>query len=113
MFYRVYILFFSLLCLSVGAQDVKYGLIVVHVVPEGKTEFKQKIYNYHFLNGRFTGREELLVVSGKKDGKDYIRTDIGNTTLYNNRYFITGIGNIIDLKEKKVLFDGRANLVRC
>jgi hypothetical protein len=51
-------------------------------------------------------------VSGKKDGKDYIRTDLGNNTLYKDRYLITGIGNIIDLKEKKVLFDGRANLVR-
>lgn len=113
MFYRVYILFFFLLSLKVAAQDIKYGLIVVHVVPEGKAEFKQIIYNYHFLNGRFTGREELLTVSGKKEGKDYIRTDIGTTTLYNNRYFITGIGNIIDLKEKKVLFDGRATLIRC
>ncbi|MBA3665601.1 MAG: hypothetical protein H0W61_15550 [Bacteroidetes bacterium] len=95
------------------AQDVKQGLIVVHVDPESKAEFKQKIYNYHFLNGHYTGRDELLVVSGKKDGKDYIRTDLGAPTLYNNRYLITGIGNIIDLKEKKVLFDGRANLVRC
>lgn len=95
------------------AQDVKNGLIVVHVDPTGKSEFKQKIYNYHFLNGHYTGRDELLTVSGKKDGKDNIRTDLGINTLYNNRYLITGIGNIIDLKDKKVLFDGRATLIRC
>lgn len=99
--------------LSCFAQDIKHGLIVVHVDPGSKSEFKQKIYNYHFLNGHFTGRDELLTVSGKKDGKDYIRTDLGISRLYNNRYLITGIGNIIDLKDKKVLFDGRANLVRC
>lgn len=99
--------------LHVFAQDVKNGLIVVHVDPSGKSEFKQKIYNYHFLNGHYTGRDELLTVSGKKDGKDYLRTDLGINTIYNNRYLITGIGNIIDLKDKKVLFDGRANLVRC
>jgi len=95
------------------AQEVKQGLVVVHVDPTGKAEFKQKIMMYHFLNGHYTGRTELLTVSGKKDGKDNIRTDLGINTLYNNRYLITGIGNIIDLKEKKVLFDGRANLLRC
>ncbi len=95
------------------AQDIKQGLIVVHVDPTGKAEFKQKIMVYHFLNGHYTGRDELITVSGKKDGKDNIRTDLGINTLYNNRYLITGIGNIIDLKDKKVLFDGRANLIRC
>jgi hypothetical protein len=111
---RCFILFFLAINInSVLAQDVKNGLIVVHVDPSGKSEFKQKIYNYHFLNGHYTGRDELLTVSGKKDGKDNIRTDLGINTLYNNRYLITGIGNIIDLKDKKVLFDGRATLIRC
>ncbi|MBA3680980.1 MAG: hypothetical protein H0W73_07405 [Bacteroidetes bacterium] len=95
------------------AQEVKQGLVVVHVDPTGKAEFKQKIMVYHFLNGHYTGRTELLTVTGKKDGKDNIRTDLGINTLYNNRYLITGIGNIIDLKEKKVLWDGRASLLRC
>jgi hypothetical protein len=95
------------------SQEVKQGLIVVHFDPGGKAEFKQKIMTYHFLNGHYTGREEILTVSGKKDGKDNIRTDLGINTLYNNRYLLTGIGNIIDLKDKKVLFDGRANLIRC
>jgi hypothetical protein len=107
------IVFLFCLCSAFIAQDVKQGLIVVHVDASSKSDFKQKIFNYHFLNGVFTGREEVLIVNGKKDGKDYIRTDLGTNTLYNNRYLITGIGNIIDLKEKKVLFDGRANLVRC
>jgi hypothetical protein len=113
MFSRLHILAWSLLFSFYSqAQDVKQGLIVVHVDPASKGEFKQKIYDYHFLNGHYVGRDELLVVSGKKDGKDYIRTDIGTSTLYKDRYLITGIGNIIDLKEKKILFDGRANLVR-
>lgn len=106
-------LFLACVSSALCAQDSKHGMIVVHVDPSVKGEFRQKIYNYHFLNGTFTGREEIISVSGKKDGKDYIRTDLGANILYNNRYMITGIGNIIDLKEKKVLWDGRANLVRC
>lgn len=106
-------LIFFIFSLCGLAQEVKQGLIVIHVDPSGKSDFKQKIFNYHFLNGHYTGRDELLTVNGKKDGKDLIRTDLGISTLYKDRFLITGIGNIIDLKDKKVLFDGRANLIRC
>jgi hypothetical protein len=112
----MYSRFFFLLVfftLSAAAQDAKQGLIVVHYDPAGKTEFRQKIYSYHFVNGQYVAREELMAVAGKKEGRDYIRTDLGTNQLYKNRYLITSIGNILDLKEKKILFDGRANLVRC
>lgn len=103
-----------LLALNAKAQkEIKQALIVVHIEVPVKAEFKQKIYAYHFLNGHFTGRTELLTVAGKQNGRDYIRTDLGNCTVYKDRYMITGIGNIIDLVDKKVLFDGRAQLVRC
>lgn len=105
-----------IVCSSLGLfsqEAIKHALVVVHVEIPIKAEFKQKIYEYHFLNGHFTGRTEILTVNGKQGGKDYIRTDIGVCTLYKDRYMITGIGNIIDLQEKKVLFDGRAQLVRC
>lgn len=97
---------------SFAQGNDKQSLYVVHIESGGKT-FKQKIFAYHFLNGSFTGRDEVMMVEGKREGKDYIRTDLGTSTIYNNRYLITGIGNIIDLKEKKVLFDGRAGLLRC
>jgi hypothetical protein len=102
---------------NVSAQNVNYSLIVIHVDPGAKGEFKQLVYSYHFLNGHFQGREELLSFKGRiKEGtkeRDYIRTDLGTNMLYKNRYLITGIGNIIDLQEKKVLFDQKANVVRC
>jgi hypothetical protein len=92
-------------------ENVKQGLIVAHVESASKTDFKQKIYNYHFLNGHFTGREELMTVVGKQNGKDYVRTDLGENIIYDNRYLITSVGNIIDIKEKKIVWDGRANLI--
>ncbi len=98
---------------AIAQASAKQALIVVHIETPVKAEFKQKIYAYHFLNGHFTGRDELMIVNGKQGGKDYIRTDLGVCTLYKDRYLITGIGNILDLKEKKILFDGRAQLVRC
>lgn len=104
-------IFSSVFVLAQG--NVKQDLIVVHIDASSKTQFKQKLYAYHFLNGSFIGRDELLSFSGKKEGKDYIRTDRGDNVIYKNRYLITGIGNIIDLVDKKVLFDGKATLMRC
>lgn len=109
-------IFFLLMlsCLFSFAQgDVKQGLYVSHVESSGKGAFRQKIFVYHFLNGSYVGRDEVVSVDGKKEGKDYIRTDRGINLIYKDQYLITGLGNIIDLKLKKVLFDGKATLVRC
>jgi hypothetical protein len=113
---KISFLFFFLLFASsffLSQNEVKQSLIVVHADPKSKSQFKQQIFSYHFLNGAYVGRDELLSVQGKKDGKDYIRTDLKTNTIYKQRYLITGIGNIIDLTEKKVLFDGKAELVKC
>lgn len=116
---KVFVLIaFAFLCNANFSQNVTYSLIVIHYDPASKGEFKQLVYSYNFLNGHYQGRQELMSFKGRmKDAKgmekDYIRTDIGNNILYKNRYLITGIGNIIDLKEKKILFDQKVNLVRC
>ena len=113
---KISFFFFFFLVLStslLSQEDLKQSLIVVHVDPNSKSQFKQKIFSYHFLDGAYVGKDELISVQGKKDGKDYIRTDLKVNTIYKQRYLITGIGNIIDLLEKKVLFDGRAELVKC
>lgn len=108
-------LLFSLnaISFSLKAQDSKYALIVIHYDPSSKTDFKQLVYAYHFLNGHFTGREELMSFKGRVNNADYVRTDKGNNFIYQNRYMITGMGHIVDLKDKKILFDQKTNLVRC
>lgn len=107
----LFLMLVPVFCFSQG--NVKQSLYVVHVDASGKSAFKQRIFAYHFLNGSFMGRDEVLSFDGKREGKDYIRTDRGSNQIYNDRYLITGMGNIIDLKDKKVLFDGKASLVRC
>jgi hypothetical protein len=89
------------------------SLIVVHYDEGSKAGLMQLIYKYNFVNNVFAGREELLTVVGRKGDKDYIRCDKGSNTLYKDRYLISSIGNIIDLQERKVIYDGSAKLVRC
>lgn len=110
-----YLLHIILFCsvLSFAQDNTDESLIVVHYNEANKTNLAQLIYKYNFANNAYVGREEILAVDGRKNGKDYVRFDKGENTLYKNRYLISGIGNIIDLKEKKVLYDGSAKLVRC
>ncbi|MCP2834984.1 hypothetical protein, partial [Salmonella enterica] len=88
-------------------------LIVVHYDPTKKAELGQLIYRYNYVNHVYAGREKIMSITGRTNEKDYVRADKGDNVLYKDRYLVTGIGNILDLKEKKVLHDGSARLVRC
>lgn len=110
LFFYIALFFF---CSSFAQEGATESLIVVHYDTEGTSEIRQAIYRYDFVNNAFTGKEKLLTVTGKKDGKDYLRFDNAENTIYKDRYLISSIGNIVDLKEKKVLHDGTAKLVRC
>ena len=110
-----YLLHILFLCSVFGFAQNNTGesLIVIHYDEGNKANLGQLIYRYNFVNNVYAGREQIMAVAGKKNSKAYIRCDVGQNTLYKDRYLISGIGNVIDLKEKKVLYDGSAKLVRC
>lgn len=89
------------------------SLIAVHYEAETTHELKQVIYKYNFVNHTYTGKEAIMTIHGKKDGKEYLRFDEGGNVLYQNRYLVSPKGCILDLKEKEVLHDAPAKLVKC
>lgn len=99
--------------MSFGQAGNSESLVVIHYDPAGQAQMRQMIYKYNFINDVYAGREVVLSVDGRKNDKDYIRFDKGENTLYKERYLISATGGIIDLKDKKVLHDGSAMLVRC
>lgn len=96
---------------SLRAQ--KTALIVSQYEAGEAKALIQHIYKLNFENGEFKGKEKLLSVVGKSEGADYVRTDVGENLIYKNRYLVTGLGNIIDLEQKKVISHDRARLVKC
>jgi hypothetical protein len=110
--YILYIIFYFFTT-TAFSQFSSESLIVVHYDPNNQTNLGQLIYQYNYVNNVYAGREQIMSVNGKKDGKDYIRCDKEGSTLYKDRYLISSIGNVIDLKEKKVLYDGNGKVVRC
>ena len=110
---KLFVYIFLIFSVAGFSQSATESLIVVHYDPTKKAELGQFIYKYNYINNVYAGREKLLSVSGRKNEKDYVRCDKGDNVLYKDRYLISGIGNVIDLKEKKVVYDGTAKLVRC
>jgi hypothetical protein len=98
------IILFTFLTTSFFAQK-KQSLIVVEYDDNVAVNHMQNIVNYSFIDGAMIGKEVLLSVPTQKPNEkgNYIRFDIGTNKIYRNRYIVTGIGNIIDIKNKKIL----------
>lgn len=112
MFHRLLILLF--LSPSLFAQKgIKQSLITIQFDKGDRASLKQSVYRYNYENSSFISKEKIMVLDGKKDGKDYMRFDQGDITFYNNRYMISSSGDVVDLESKKIVYDGNAKLVRC
>ncbi|MCC7301095.1 MAG: hypothetical protein IT233_00485 [Bacteroidia bacterium] len=85
----------------------KVSLLVAENDLKAGQNFLQHLVAYHFVDGKYQSKEKIISVPGKKEGVtgNYIRFDLGQNKIYRNRYVITGIGNVIDIRDKKVLLD--------
>jgi hypothetical protein len=91
-------------------------LVAVHDQQAAVTK-TQHLMGFHFAAGSFSGGEKIVSVKTQKaDDKNpnasYIRFDLGYNFVYKNQYVVTGIGNIIDAKNKKVLLDQKDQFVK-
>lgn len=72
------------------------------------------LVKYNFKNGAYISKDTILGVPISKKGKygSSIRFDLGKNLIYDNRYLISGIGNVIDLKEKKIILDASDQFIK-
>jgi|GEM_PF-562537 len=98
---------------QVKVSSGKTALLVAEFDPMASSNHLQVLMCYHFVNGAFVSKEKIITVPTKKEGVkgSYVRFDLGTSTIYRNRYVITSIGNIIDVKEKKLLLAEKDELV--
>lgn len=93
--------------------SARTALLVAEFDPMASSNYLQVLMCYHFVNGAYVSKEKIISVPGKKEGVQgsYVRFDLGASTIYRNRYVITSIGNIIDIKDKKLLLAEKDELV--
>jgi hypothetical protein len=98
---------------STGYAQKKVSLIVAEYDDNASSNHLQHLVNYTFIDGAMSGREQLLSIPMQKAGikGSYVRFDVGSNKIYRNRYVVTGIGNVIDLKNKKVILEEKDEFI--
>lgn len=89
------------------------SLLVAEYDDNAATNNLQHLVNYVFVDGAMVSKETLISLPTKKSGVtgNYVRFDLGKNRIYRNRYVVTGIGNVIDIKTKKLLVYERGDFV--
>lgn len=65
------------------------------------------LVSYNFANGILLSKDTIIGVPTNKEGiaGSYVRYDLGKNFIYKNRYVISGIGNVIDIKTKSLVME--------
>lgn len=89
------------------------SLLVAEYDDNAATNHLQNLVNYVFVDGEMISKETLITLPTQKTGVtgNYVRFDLGKNRIYRNRYVVTGIGNVIDIKTKKLLVYERGEFV--
>lgn len=86
----------------------KVSLLVVEGIPGNHVADPQILVRYRFEKGIRVAREEIL-----KTPNSQVRYDLGDNMTYLDRYAITRWGDIIDIKDQKLLHKGKSERIGC
>ena len=83
----------------------KVSLLVAEYDDNAASNHMQNLINFVFVDGAMVSKETVISLPTQKAGVkgNYVRFDLGKNRIYRNRYVVTGIGNVIDIKSKKLL----------
>lgn len=116
--YFFFLLFFALLLSAFSPANPPGGkhfaLLVAEYDVAAAQNHQQHLWRYNFEGGFYSTKEKVVTVEGQKAGdkSSYIRMDLGVNQVYRNRWVVTGIGNVIDTRDKKVVLDQKDQFVR-
>lgn len=107
------LIFLLALCAAFIPPQKKVSLLVAEYDDNAASNNLQHLVNYVFVDGAMVSKETLISLPTKKSGVtgNYVRFDLGKNRIYRNRYVVTGIGNVIDIKTKKLLVYERNEFV--
>jgi hypothetical protein len=112
--YKFFVVFISVFIVNAFCfAQKKVSLIVAEYDDNASVNHLQYLVKYSFIDGILQPKEQLIAIPTQKQGVtgNYIRFDIGKNKIYRDRYVISGIGNIIDLKNKKILLEEKDEFV--
>ena len=71
------------------------------------------LVSYNFIEGKLTSKDTVFSAPTTKgqQKKSYVRYDQGRNFVYQNRYVISGIGNVIDVQTKSLVMEERDHFI--
>lgn len=112
-----YIVLIAVVLIGAGFSppaEKRLSLLVAEYDAQAAQNHKQHLWRFNFGDASVPVKEKLLTVEAQKPGDKaaWIRMDLGSNTVYRNRWLITGIGNVIDLQQKKVVAESKDRFVK-
>ncbi|MBR9861504.1 hypothetical protein GYB22_12325 [bacterium] len=96
----------SLACTSQAEKTKVYSLLVAEYEKSVSGNYTHLV-SYNFSDGKFVSKDTIysvLPLREQEQGKQ-VRFDLGTNFIYQNRYVITGIGNVFDLKTQSLIME--------
>ncbi|MGL4597056.1 MAG: hypothetical protein ACRCYO_05995 [Bacteroidia bacterium] len=105
---------FSIFLFSASPAEKKMRLLIADHDAQAAQSHLQHLTSYAFVNGIAGPKQTVVSVLTQKPGQkgSFIRFDLGMNQIYQKRWVITGIGNVIDLNLKRVVLDQKDRFVR-
>jgi hypothetical protein len=65
------------------------------------------LVSYNFENGILLSKDTIIGLPTNKKGVagSYVRYDLGKNFIYKNRYIVSGIGNVIDVRQRSLVLE--------
>lgn len=94
--------------------EKRLALLLAEYDTQAAQNHRQHLWRFTFGDATVPLKEKVLTVEAQKPGESaaWIRMDVGTNTVYRNRWVVTGIGNIIDLQQKKVVSETKDRFVK-
>lgn len=108
-----FLIFILFLFVAFQLPQNRLSLLIAEYDDNAAVNHLQHLVNYVFVDGAMVTKETIVSLPTQKAGikGNYVRFDLGKNRIYRNRYVITGIGNVIDIKTKKLLVEERGDFV--
>lgn len=98
-------IFLQLTFLSCQTEARNNSLLVAEYQKESPDGRLQHLVSYNFKNGKLLSKDTIFSTPTFKNGKRLVSYDFGDNVIYKNRYVISGLGNVIDVKNRVLLED--------
>ena len=108
-----FLIFIVFLFAAFQLPQKRLSLLIAEYDDNAAVNHLQHLVNYVFVDGAMVSRETIVSLPTQKVGVkgNYVRFDLGKNRIYRSRYVVTGIGNVIDIKTKKLLVEERGDFV--